>query len=243
MLRGVDDEPGVRALDSPRIDGPIPDMMMAAIRWVARMTPTAIVGTRSGHVANQARWPTDAVRELVGNALLHRDLSWSVNEPVVLTLTDDMFVIRNPGGLYGISVGELGTRGVTPARNATLMSIAAHVSLPGGDRAVEQLATGIPTVRSSFANRGYPDPQFVDDAIRFTVIARRATEERRALPPAARRVLDALGSGERTVEELANDLGRSNQVIRRDLNRLADEGLVAIDGGRGRHTTYRRIDP
>jgi ATP-dependent DNA helicase RecG len=94
----------------------------------------------------------------VSGALLHRDVSWSVNEPVLVTLGSGELIVRNPGGLYGIRVEELGTRGITPARNATLMSIAAHVPLPSGDRTVEQLATGIPTILQSFEQRRYPRP-------------------------------------------------------------------------------------
>jgi predicted HTH transcriptional regulator len=95
-----------------------------------------------------------------------------MNEPVILTLHPESIVVRNHGGLYGIRADELGTRGVTPARNATLMAVAAHVQLPGGTRAVEQLATGISTVLAAFKRRSYPAPLFVDDAVRFTVVGR-----------------------------------------------------------------------
>ena len=236
-------DPTMRADDAPRIEGPIPEMMDAAVRWVARSAPTAIVGNAAGAVADEPRWPLDAVRELVGNALLHRDLTWSLNEPVVLTLTQDSIVIRSPGGLYGIRVDELGTRGVTPARNATLVAIAAHVQLRDGNRAVEQLATGIPTVLAAFERRGYPPPLFVDDGVRFTVVGRRQDIARSRPNSARSRVLDALGDSALTTNELAIRLGRSEQVVRRNLRELADAGLVIVDGGRGLRTTYRRSNP
>lgn len=103
--------PALRADDAPRIEGSIPEIMDEAVRWVARSTPTAIIGSEGGEVSDQPRWPLDAVRELVGNALLHREVTWSLNEPVILTLTPDTIVIRNPGWLYGIRVDELGTAG------------------------------------------------------------------------------------------------------------------------------------
>ncbi len=244
VFRRGDAGPLERAADAPRLEGPISEILTSAVRWVSQMTPTAIVGTGRGAVVDRPTWPLDSVRELVGNALLHRDLSWSVNEPVMLNLSNDSLVVRSPGGLYGISVEELGRRGVTPARNATLMAIATHVRLPDGqNRAVEQLATGIPTVRAEFAERGFPEPRFTDDAVRFTVAGLRSEPApRRRLGDAPTRVLAALGNDQRDVTELAMALGRSKQVVRRDLNELAADGLVVIDGGPGRRTTYRRSE-
>jgi ATP-dependent DNA helicase RecG len=127
------------------------------------MAPVAIGNEAGGRVVDEPFWPLDAVRELVGNALLHRDLSWSVNEPVLLTMTKDSLVIRNPGGLYGISVDELGRSDVTPARNATLVSIASHVRLPGGERTVHPLYRDLPlgsqTATSDSASRRSSTPR------------------------------------------------------------------------------------
>jgi ATP-dependent DNA helicase RecG len=244
VFRPGDSDPLERAADAPRLEGPISEIMTSAVRWVSQMTPTAIVGTGRGGVVDRPTWPLDAIRELVGNALLHRDLSWSVNEPVMLNLSNDSLVVRSPGGLYGVSVEELGRRGVTPARNATMMAIATHVRMPEGqNRAVEQLATGIPTVRADFAQRGFPEPRFTDDAVRFTAVGLRSEPApHRRLGDAPTRVLEALGNDRRDVNELATALGRSKQVVRRDLNELAADGLVLIDGGQGRRTTYRRSD-
>jgi ATP-dependent DNA helicase RecG len=232
--------PALRAEDAPRIEGSIPEIMDEAVRWVARSTPTAIIGSEDGAVSDQPRWPLDAVRELIGNALLHRDLTWSLNEPVILTLTPDAIVIRNPGGLYGIRVDELGTRGVTPARNATLVAIASHVQLADSNRAVEMLATGIPTVLAAFARRSYPAPIFVDDAIRFTVVGRSQVVGRSRSRSAKDRVLEVLGDSTMSTAELAARLSRSEQVVRRNLKELVEDGLVTVNGGRGLPTTYHR---
>ena len=66
----------IRALDSRRFDGPIPRIIADATKWVARSSATAVVGNHeTGRVADQPNWPADAVRELVGNAIIHRDLA------------------------------------------------------------------------------------------------------------------------------------------------------------------------
>jgi ATP-dependent DNA helicase RecG len=231
----------MRALDAPRIEGSVPEMIEQTVDWVARRTGVGIRDLGDGRVINEPEWPPDAVRELVGNALLHRDLSWSLNEPVVITLRPNELVIRNPGGLYGIRVGELGIRGITPARNAIMMSIATHVTLPGSERAVEQLATGIPTVLRALAQRRYPPPMFVDDAVRFTAICRSGVPEAVRRGGAVQALLVELGDNVLTAAELAGRLSRSEQVVRRDLRTLVDDGLVIAAGSRGRHTLFRRV--
>ena len=231
---------GLRAGDAPRIDGPIPDMIAATVDWVHQTSGVAIRDLGAGRVVDEPHWPLDAVRELVANALLHRDLSWSVNEPVTLTVTPTRLVIRNPGGLYGITVDELGRPGITPARNATLIAIASHVTLPDGSRTVEQLASGIPTIRAALEQRRYPPPRFIDDAVRFTVVATDGVAPRSRLTPAAYAILETVGDQILTVADLASITNRSEQVVGRDLRRLVGAGLITVDGGRGRHTTYRR---
>jgi ATP-dependent DNA helicase RecG len=236
-------DPSLRALDAPRIDGSIPEMIEATVDWVTSRSGTAIRGSRNGRVIDELEWPPEAVRELIGNALLHRDLSWSANEPVVVTLRSGRLIVRNPGGLYGITVSELGRRGITPAKNATLVSIATHVTLPGGERTVEQLATGIPTILSAFENRKYPKPLFVDDAVRFTVVCRSVPIVAPKSGGVAGSILSELGDETLNVDQLSSRLGRSAGVVRRSLRELADSGAVLVVGKEGKQKLYRRTAP
>ena len=171
----------VRALDAVRFDGPIPRIIDDATNWVARSTPTAIVSDASaGRVTDQPTRPRDAVRELVGNALIHRDLApWSLGETDLLRIDAGKLVIRNPGGLYGLKVSRLGHIGVTSARNATLARICQYLRLADGTRAAEVLASGIPTVLEALSSSGMPAPLFDDDGLRFTVVLRERQRELR----------------------------------------------------------------
>ena len=234
-------DPNLRALDAPRIDGSIPEMIEATVDWVTRRSGVAIRGREDGRVVDEVEWPPDAVRELIGNALLHRDLSWSVNEPVVLTLRPGSLVVRNPGGLYGITVPELGRRGITPARNATLVALATHVTLPGGERTVEQLASGIPTILAAFDQRHYPLPLFVDDAVRFTVVCRSITPSKAAQTSIKVLLLQELGADTLKVEQLSVRLGRSQSVVRRALRELVLSGQTVVTGKEGKEKLYRRV--
>ena len=86
-----------RALDSRRFDGPIPRMLADALAWVSRSSPTEIRAAPNGVVRDVPAWPTAAVRELIGNALIHRDLApWALGETPLLRLDRDRLVTKNP---------------------------------------------------------------------------------------------------------------------------------------------------
>lgn len=244
MLVGADGGAD-RARDARRFDGPIPRIIADAVAWVARSSLTAIRTRPGGSVADVPTWPAEAVRELVANALIHRDLApWSLGETALLRLDDERLVVRNPGGLYGLTVDRLGQIGVTSARNANLVRICQYVRLLDGTRAVEALASGIPTVLNAVTLAGLPAPVFDDDGLRFTAILRQdqITATKVAPGSSGAAVLTALAVGPLDVERLAELTGLSPANIRKRLRELRDQGLVEQRGGRGRPTTYERVD-
>lgn len=118
------DPVGTRAADSHHFDGPIPTMLDEALRWVARNTGTRVRFGPNGHGRDEPEFPTEAVRELLSNALIHRDLGpYALTEAVTLTLDGQQLVLSNPGGLWGLTVDRLGQEGVTSARNGQLLRI------------------------------------------------------------------------------------------------------------------------
>lgn len=239
-----DSEPATRALDARRFDGPIPRMLADAVAWVARSTPSAIRGGSAGRVTDAPTWPLEAVREVVGNALIHRDLApWALGETALLRLDRSRLVVRNPGGLYGLTVDRLGRIGVTSARNANLVRICQYVRLPDGTRAVEALASGIPTVFGAMRAAELPPPLFDDDGLRFTVVLRQRARDRGPVVKAgssAAAVLGALNAGPLDVEQLAVATGLTPANIRKRLRELRALDLVVQHGGPGLPTTYER---
>jgi len=194
---------------------------------------------------DRPEYPLVAFRELIANALVHRDLDrWSEGLSVEVRLRRDRLVVSNPGGLYGITADRLGREGVTSARNARLVAICQHVRTPDtGARVIEALASGLPIVGSSLSESGLPAPRFVDAAIRFTVILPRSrVREVSELPltPTQQRVYEALERMS-TVREMENALGLTGANLRKSLRALANLGLVVPKGGRGRLTTYHRV--
>jgi len=234
-----------RALDSKRFDGPIPRIIADATNWVARSSATAVVSNRAtGRVTDNPTWPADAVRELIGNAIIHRDLApWALGETALLRMDNERLVTRNPGGLYGLDVSRLGQTGATSARNANLVRICQNVRLPDGTRAAEALASGIPTILHALESAGLPKPLFYDDALRFTVVLRQRSNNGRSTtqPNTSRaKILLALNSGPLDVRELQAATGLTPPNIRKHLRQLRTDGVLTQHGGQGQRATYTR---
>lgn len=242
-----------RARNQAKIAGPIPHMLDQAMEWARRTFDTFIVSEADGSVRDHYAYPLIAFRELVANALIHRDLDdWSAGLAIEVRLRRDRLVIASPGGLYGINVHRLGRDPVTSARNRQLVEICQHVySTATGARAVEALATGIPLVTESLIEARLPPARYFDSGIRFTVMLSQRSST--PAPPSAspvpatpslsgrdQLIFDALATGPRTISELAAQTRLSADAVRRGLKALRERGLVRQDGGRGRVTVYQR---
>jgi ATP-dependent DNA helicase RecG len=243
----ADDPPGVRARNQVTITGAIPRMLDEALAWARRTFDTTIVTRPDGSVHDQPEYPLVAFRELVANALVHRDLDhWSAGLAIEVRLRRDRLVITNPGGLYGITVDSLGKDAVTSARNARLVAICQHVRTPDSEsRVIEALASGIPMVNTALTEQGLPPAHFIDAGIRFTVIIRNpagGSPTAADLTATQARIYGALLDGPRTVNDLEVNLSLAGPTIRKALRELNRRDLVRQHGGRGQHTTYSRTD-
>ncbi|WP_322749782.1 MULTISPECIES: ATP-binding protein [unclassified Frankia] len=197
-------------------------------------------------VHDRTAYPLLAFRELIANALVHRDLDhWSIGLAIEVRLRRDRLVVSNPGGLYGITVDRLGRDVVTSARNARLVAICQHVRSPQtGARVIEALAGGIPIITEALADYHLPPAHYIDSGIRFTVVLHQPTTTTTATEPRLNgtelRIYHALADGARTVADLEQDLNLAGPNIRKVLRGLRARGLVTQHGGRGRPTTYQR---
>jgi len=257
-----DPDPRVRASNITTLDGPIPTLLTAAMAWLRTNLPTAVVESSDGSVRNVPRFPLEALRELVANALVHRDLSpWSEGMAVELRLEEHTLVLTNPGGLYGITVDRLGSDHVTSARNGRLVALCENVADPSdGSRAIEALASGLPRVTRSLEDAALPPARYFDVGLRFTVILSTGPKEAGSSGDApaggeaaavagvrglksgsqlARVYQSLVDCGGQTVTEIAEATGIAGPSIRRALTRLREDyGYVESDGGPGRRTTY-----
>lgn len=212
---------GERFLDNKRITGAIPDMLEEAVEFVRKNSRTKTIIDDNGHRVDKPEYPVKAVREAILNALVHRDYSiHTENVPIRIEMYRDRMEIVNSGGLYGkISVDVLGK--VRPeTRNAALANMLELLHI------TENRYSGIPTIRSEFANAKLPAPIFSAVHGEFKVIMKNGlfTE---AIP-----VTDSVTefcSTPRTRAEITSFVGKSqNYVMSQIVNPLVERGVLKL---------------
>lgn len=146
---------GERFIDNKRFDGTIPEMLEWAMNFVRRNIKNAVIINENGERTDKPEYPLIAVRELILNALIHRDYSVHTEDsPVRVIIYRDRLVVENPGGLYGrLTVNDLGkvpgdTRNPFIASNLEVMI---HT---------ENRFSGIPTIREAMKSAMLPPPLF-----------------------------------------------------------------------------------
>jgi ATP-dependent DNA helicase RecG len=160
----------VRATNTHSFDGPIPTMLHEALNWVADNSNELVLDLPNGRVRTVGEYPPIAMRELIANSLIHRDLSpTSMIQEIRLIIGENKLIISNPGGLYGLHVDELGHTG-SITRNSRIADICQYVLAPDSSNVIEKLGSGIPKIIDELAELDMPTPKFIDGGIYFTVI-------------------------------------------------------------------------
>lgn len=160
-----------RNKDLAHFTGPIPDLLDDVMRWIARNTPTDMGYDDRGRGRDFTALPMQAVRELVANALVHRNLDGITdNKHIEIRIRDDKLIITSPGGLRGVSLDQLGKPNGKSAVNPTLYDICKDLRATDGARIIEGEGGGIKEVREAVAEYGLPEPIFRDSGLAFTAI-------------------------------------------------------------------------
>ena len=157
---------GERFIDNKRIEGSITQMLNDALIFVRKnMKVKTIIDPETGMRNDRTEYPVIAIRELVLNALIHRDYSiHTESAPITITMYSDRMEIENPGGLYGrMTLDNLGFVSAD-TRNPY---IAGALEIMGE---TENRYSGIPTVRSAMKNAGLPQPVFENNRGVFKAI-------------------------------------------------------------------------
>lgn len=157
---------GERFIDNKRIEGSITQMLNDALIFVRKnMKTKTIIDPKTGIRNDRTEYPIVAVRELVLNALIHRDYSiHTESAPITITMYSDRMGIENPGGLYGrMTLDNLGFVSAD-TRNPY---IAGALEIMGE---TENRYSGIPTIRSAMKNAGLSQPVFVNNRGVFKAI-------------------------------------------------------------------------
>lgn len=155
---------GERFIDNKRIEGTIPQMFETAVSFVRRNMKTKTIIDADGKRADKTQYPMIAVRELILNALIHRDYSIHTDSsPIRLMMFEDRIEIENPGGLYGrLTLDNLGKIGAD-TRNPYIAG-ALEILIN-----TENRFSGIPTVYLEMEKAGLTKPLFENNRGTFKV--------------------------------------------------------------------------
>lgn len=237
-----------RLVDLVHLDGPIPDLLDASMDWVRRNLRTGVRVGGDGNNYDHPELPLGAVRELVANALVHRDLGpHTQTKRVELRLLPGRLVITSPGGLWGVSREQLGTATGKSAVNEHLYSICTHLRTPRGARVIEGEGGGIGEVQRALEAWPADPPIFIDQAVSFTaVVVRPGIESSSSVsaPQGERgdprtRILTVLTQGPLDRTSISERTGLTRSQTRYALEKLIADDRVLMHGGLGaRNTVY-----
>jgi ATP-dependent DNA helicase RecG len=101
-------------------------------------------------------YPNRAVRELLMNAVMHRD--YQSNAPIRFYWFSDRIEIQNPGGLYGAATDFPNQNDYRNPKIAEAMNVLGYVN---------QFGRGIATVQSALEKNGNPPARFIIDSPKY----------------------------------------------------------------------------
>lgn len=244
---------GARTRDLVHLVGPVPELLEDAMAWVVRNTRTTMGYDERGHGVDRTEIPMRAVREIVANALIHRNLdAITDSKRVEIRLLSDRLVITSPGGLWGVSESQLGRAGAKSAVNPVLYDVCTFVRMPDGSRVIEGEGGGIREAIEALRTAGLRPLHFTDTGVQFTAIISRHTlmaEDDLAWLGDATEGLDLTSEqkailvsmrhgGTWTNGRVRQEFAPTDSVAaRRMLLQLVDAGLAVSQGERGA-TTY-----
>jgi len=134
-------------LEEVKVDGSLVDMLKSIDSLTNIHFPSKPVPVPGSALREENKYwiPRDAVRELILNAVIHRD--YQSNAPIRIFKFQDRIEISNPGGLYG-TVNKNNFPNATDYRNPT---IAEAVKVLGY---VNRFGRGIRSVKTLLENNG-----------------------------------------------------------------------------------------
>ena len=159
---------GERFLDNRKFEGPIPDMVTDTVNHVlASIRKSSLI--EGLFRRDVPEYPEEAVREVVLNAVAHRDYSPYVRGSYVqVRLFADRLEVQSPGGLYG-NVTEENLEEESSTRNSVLMRLMEDLHL------VENRGSGIRAMLEAMRRANLEPPRFEDKRSSFWVTFRNHT--------------------------------------------------------------------
>ncbi len=217
---------GERFIDNQRIEGRLTQMLDDTLTFVRRNIRNSTIIDEDGKRADRLEYPMVAVREIILNALTHRDYSIHTDQsPIRVVLYRDRLEVENPGGLYGrITVDELGKMSAD-TRNPFIA---------GGLEVLMQTEnrfSGIPTIMNEMEKAGLAPAVFESrrGVFKVTLYNKRMNRVCQALNEPMKKIL-SFCSEPRTRNEIADFLkiDTPSYVVTKYIRPLIDMGKLRL---------------
>lgn len=167
------DESRARTRNLAKFTGPVAVLLDDALEWVRSNISSDRVYSSDGNLEIKYEFPLAAVREAIGNALVHRDLgpnTLGMGKGVEIRLTDQALVIISPGGLRGLTVQQLRSVDLAKAAvNQRLYSIVQNLRTSEGAGVIEGEGGGVREIMLATREAEQPAPEFIDSGVQFVV--------------------------------------------------------------------------
>jgi len=172
--------------------------------------------------------PNFAIREVVVNAIVHRDYGIT-GSSIKINIFDDRLEVISPGILFGnLDISDIGT-GLSECRNRSMVRIFRRLNL------MEELGTGIARILELFEGRNLKRPVFAEQGQFFKAIL----PQERDISDNSDRLLELLTRlKEASAAVLAQRTGLHHNTILKYLKPLLVEGKV-IKSGSAKNTVYK----
>jgi ATP-dependent DNA helicase RecG len=188
----------------------------------------------AGPRQEQLEIPEEALREVLLNALVHRD--YHVRGPTKIAIFDDRVEVFSPGNFPGPLKPHQLEMGLTYVRNAVIGRVFREAKL------TEKLGTGLRTLFASYRERGLDLPHVLEGNGFVKCILPRPDHHKASYKVSnssdqLQRLLQI--SDEITVADVMKELTTSKATATRLLKQLVDEGVL-IRIGKGPSTRYAK---
>jgi len=215
-------------IDTLDIDGTLDNQVDQTIAFVLRNIPRSAQLVKAKRIETY-EYPEDALREVIVNAIIHRDYSISQTY-VQVAIFSDRIEIANPGTLPpGVTVDNL--KESQFSRNTTIAAIMRDLKY------MEEFGRGIDLIYSRLREWGLPEPLFKNKSNMFKAIllgrAFNQLNERQIAIWNAIQERNSLTS--RAVREMFPEVSRAS--INNDLRKLVEANLITPSGS-GINTFY-----
>ena len=180
-------------------------------------------------------YPTEAIREALLNAIVHREYSFSAS--TLISIFDNRIEFVSIGGLArGISQSDI-LLGISIARNKKLADVFYRLHL------IEAYGTGMPKIMGTYKEYGLePNIEISDNAFKIILPNTNTTfnETKQVLTENEQGVLSVLKEGIKSRPEIQKALGFSQTTAIVTIAALLDKGMI-IKVGNGNKTKYKIV--